>query len=269
MHQPYSIEVLAHPGLTMGRYEATALQNSLCHLGAICLNPLPNYQVFDKAAPAALDDKLIVIARYKNEVVAFLSAIWLPITALDKPLLHSGLTVIHPAYRKSGISLDLHAHLLLHLVSNHPEGFWISTLAAVISSLVNVSKYTTQVFPSPEWSSHHLTGQPSAHHLAMAREISANHRDKMLISPSAVFDERSFVFRGSNDSDQGEAFRKDVDDQRYWHRDQETSTFFRKLLRPNMGDEVLQISFLDPKYLAKHMSSQRFAGKYGNRAAKL
>ncbi|WDK15188.1 hypothetical protein CGRA01v4_06469 [Colletotrichum graminicola] len=269
MHRPYSIEVLDHPGLTLNRDEATKLQNSLCRLGRLCLSRLPKYQVFDKASPTALDDKVIVVARYEDEVIAFLSAIWLPIIALDRPLLHSGLTVIHPAHRGSGISLDLYAHLCLHLITKHPEGFWTSTLAAVISSLVNVSIYTTQVFPSPGWSSRHPTGHPSAHHLAMAREISANHRDKMLISPSAVFDEDSFVFRGSNDSEQGEAFRKDVDDQLYWHRDREASAFFRKLLRPDTGDEVLQISFLDPKYLAKHMKSQRFAEKYSDRAAKL
>ncbi|KAK1990523.1 hypothetical protein LX36DRAFT_664123 [Colletotrichum falcatum] len=269
MHQAYTIEVLARPGLAMSRGEATTLQDSLCRLGALCLNPLPNYQVFDRASPAALDDKVIAVARYENQVVGFVSAIWLPIAALDGPLLHSGLTVIHPAHRGSGLSLDLFAHLSLHLVASHPEGFWMSTLAAVISSLVNVSKYTTQAFPSPGWLSSHPAGRPSAHHLALAREISANHRDKMLVSPTAVFDEDAFVFRSSTDFGQGEALRKDVDDESYWHRDREASRFFRKLLRPGMGDEVLQISFLDPKHLAKHMRSHRFAEKYSDRAAKL
>ncbi|KAK1598835.1 uncharacterized protein LY79DRAFT_586375 [Colletotrichum navitas] len=266
---PCSIEVLTHPGITLSRDEKTKLQDSFCHLGRLCLSPLPKYQVFDKASPTSLDDKVIVVSRCKDEVIAFLSAIWLPITSPDRPLLHSGLTVIHPAHRGSGISLDLYAHLCLHLINKLPDGFWTSTLAAVISSLVNVSIYTTQVFPSPGWSSHQSTGQPSAHHLAIAQEISANHRDKMLISPSAVFDENSFVFRGSNNSDQGESFRKDIDDQLYWHRDQKASAFFRNLLRPNTGDEVLQISYLDPKYLAKHMKSQRFAERYSDRAAKV
>ncbi|KAK2012420.1 hypothetical protein LZ32DRAFT_559723 [Colletotrichum eremochloae] len=269
MHQTYSIEVLANPGLTMGKDEATALQDALCHLGALCLRPFPKYQVLDKASPTALNDKLIVVARYDGQIIAFLSAVWLPITTLDRPLLHSGLTVIHPAYRSSGISLDLFAHLFLHLISNHPEGLWMSTLATVISSLVNMSKYTTQVFPSPEWSSLHPAGQPSSQHLAIAREISANHRDKMLVSPGAVFDEDAFVFRDSRNPGQGEAFWKDVDDQTYWHRDREASMFFRKLLRPNTGDEVLQISFLDPKHIAKHSESQRFAQKYSGKVAKL
>ncbi|KZL64520.1 membrane protein [Colletotrichum tofieldiae] len=269
MHQAYNIEVLDRPGHIMSQDEKTALQDSLCRLGALCLSPLPKYQVFDRTSPSALDDKLIVIARHNGELVAFISTIWLPIMALDKPLLHSGLTVIHPTYQKSGINLDMFANLFLHLVNDHPEGFWMSTLAAVISSLVNISKYTTRVFPSPEWSRCHPSNLPSEHHLAIAREINANHRDKMLISPNAVFDEDVFVFKGSNDSDQGEAFQRDMDDERYWHRDQEASVFFRKLLRRNKGDEVLQISFLEPAHLASHMRSQRFASKYGDRASKV
>ncbi|KAK2052793.1 hypothetical protein LY76DRAFT_598344 [Colletotrichum caudatum] len=269
MQKAHSIEVLDHPGLNLSGDEATKLQDSLCQLGALCFNPLPKYQVFDKASPDAMDNKVIAVARSGDEIIAFLSALWLPITALDRPVLHSGLTVIHPAHRGSGISLHLFAHLFLHLINSHPEGFWMSTLAAVISSLVNVSKYTTRVFPSPEWSSRHPAGRPSAHHLALAREISANHRDKMLVSPSAVFDEDAFVFRSAKDSAQGGALLKDVDDQSSWHRDREASAFFRGLLRPDTGDEVLQISFLDPKHLAKHMKSQRFAKEYSQRAGKL
>ncbi|KAK1975245.1 cytochrome P450 [Colletotrichum cereale] len=150
--------------------------------------------VFDKTSPTALNDKVIAIARYEREPVAFISTICLPIAGLDKPLLHTGLTVIHPAHRKSGITLDM--------------------------------------FADP-------SGRPSEHHLAIARDISANHRDKMLISPSVVFDEAAFVFRGSNDSLHEQAFRKDVDDQWYWHRDHEASVFIRKLFRQDKGDEVL------------------------------
>ncbi|KAJ0167898.1 hypothetical protein CTA2_12311 [Colletotrichum tanaceti] len=269
MHRTYEIEVLDHPGLHMSLAEKTTLQDSLCKLGALCLDPLPKYQVFDTTSCDALDDKTIVIARQKGDPVAFLSTIWLPITALDTPLLHSGLTVIHPAHQKTGVNLDLFANLLLHLIKEYPGGFWMSTLAEVISSLVHVSKYSTRVFPSPEWSSQHPSGLPWDVHISIAREISAKHRDKMLISPSAIFDEDSFVFRGSNDSEQGEAFLKDADDERYWHRDREASSFYRKLLRRNKGDEILQISFLDPTHLASHMRSQRFAGKYSKRASKL
>ncbi|WQF75286.1 hypothetical protein CDEST_00300 [Colletotrichum destructivum] len=269
MYQTYDIEVLDHPGLSMSLAEKTTLQDSLCKLGALCLNPLPKYQVFDTTSCNALDDKIIVIARQNGEPVAFLSTIWLPITALDTPLLHSGLTVIHPAHQKTGVNLDLFANLFLHLIKEHPGGFWMSTLAEVISSLVHVSKYTTRVFPSPEWSNQHPLGLPSEVHVAIAREISEKHRDKMLISPSAIFDEDVFVFRGSNDSDQGEAFQKDADNERYWHRDREASCFYRKLLRRNKGDEILQISFLDPTHLANHMRSQRFTGKYGTRASKV
>jgi hypothetical protein len=91
--------------------------------------------------------------------------------------------------------------------------------------------------------------RPSETHLRIAKEIDKGHRDKMLIAGTAVFEEDTFVFRGSNATEEGVYFMKDLDDKRFWHRDSQQNDFFRALLRKGRGDEVLQIAFFSLKRL--------------------
>lgn len=168
--------------------------------------------------------------RLGDKVIAFASAVKILIPQLEDPVIHTGLAVIHPNHRKSAdVTKLLYGNLFLHLMANYPKGMWTTTLAEVISSLVHMSKFATKVYPSPEWEQEQSEPGPSSTHLDIAREISCNHRAKMNISPTATFDEKLFVFRGSNDYDGGQMFLKDVDDQRYWHRDLEASQFYRSV----------------------------------------
>lgn len=256
MSQPYTFEVLDRPGLQWTQAAITELQEELRGLGALCLGFLPEYQVFDRSK-GALNDKLIACARKDGKVVGFVSAVWLPIPGLADPVLHTGLTVVHPELQQTGLVIDLLAALSPYTLGKYPKGLWITTLAEVISSLVRVSLFTTQSFPSPQWTKEHPSGKPSPTHLLIAREISLKHRDKMLISPDAVFEESTFVFRGSNASVQGSVFKKDIEDQRYWHRDSKASRYYKSMLRRNAGDEVLQISFLEPAHFVQALRSPR------------
>jgi hypothetical protein len=52
----------------------------------------------------------------------------------------------------------------------------------------------------------------------------------MLISPTAVFDEQKFVFKGSNYG-VGAVFAKNVDEPQYWHRDRLANDFYQALLK--------------------------------------
>ncbi|KAF3016407.1 hypothetical protein E8E14_002100 [Neopestalotiopsis sp. 37M] len=269
MDTNYEIKVFDRPGRQWTDETISQLQDELRQLGSLCLNPLPEYQMFDKSSRRALDDKLIATARENGKIIAAVSAVWLYIPGLQQLILHTGLTLVHPQYRKSGVNIQLFATQWLYVLRLYPKGIWLSTLAEVVSSLVHITKFTMNAYPSPQWSHDNPTGDPSSTHLQIARAISAMHREKMLISPNAVFDEHAFVFRGSNASDQGSAFNKDIDDKTYWHRDIQASRFFRSLLRPHAGDEVLQISFLDPVHARRVLQGQRFASEFGKRAAKV
>ncbi|KAH8660520.1 hypothetical protein BX600DRAFT_438734 [Xylariales sp. PMI_506] len=265
----WEVEVIDRPGINLSVVERDALQSELRELGSICLNPLPNYQVFERESGNALDDKIVVVARAEEGLVAFVSTIVLTIEGLEKPVIHTGLTVIHPSYRKSGVMQDMFANLFFYLLASNPEGVWCTTLAEVISSLAQMALYTTKAFPSPQWLERHPSGKPSPTHLRIARAVSREHRNKLMISPQAAFDETTFVFRSSNDSAGGKAFWKDVDDPIFWHRDRELSAFFRKLFRRHKGDEVLQVSYLTLEHLDQFLRSPRYKGRYDHPIAKL
>lgn len=227
--------------------------------------------MFDRSSSTALDDKIIVLARQGPDLLAFVSAVILPIPGLDDPVVHGGLVVTHPSHRKSGVVQGLFSALFLQILALHPKGAWMSTLTRVISSLAQMTKYTVEAFPSPQWQKDHgASGAvgPSAVHLHIARDISANHRGKMFVLPSATLDEDVLVFRGSKSVLHGPSYMKDADDPRYWHRDMELTEFYRALLRDER-DEVLQIAFLDPRHIWEVANSTRYRDEWKDKYSKV
>ncbi|KAK3995513.1 membrane protein [Cladorrhinum sp. PSN332] len=255
----YEIACYEHPGLRLPKSERDSLQKELSDFAADYLNPLPRYNIFDTSSPVALDDKVIVTARVSDTgaLAAFVSASLIPIPGLDStnpkravPVLNTGLTIIHHAHRKSHhVKRLLFGTLFLHMFARFPEGMWLVSLAEVITSLVQIARYTQNCFPCPPSWPNSAGSAPSKIHLQIAREISLNHRRKFLINRDAKFDEERFVFLESNNTAEGMVFMKDVDDRRYWHRDEEATGFFRGFFRRNMGDEVLQVGWLEPEHV--------------------
>lgn len=250
----YDLEVLDRPGLTQSAAEISLLRSQLCQLGHLCFNPLPNYQVFEQATSTSFDDKIIVLAKQDDQVIAFLSTVVLPISGLKDPVVHTGLTVIHPSHRKSGVIHSLFAAFFLHLFSIYPGGVWLTTLSGIVTSLGHIATYTSNVFPSPQWNEEHPTARPSDTHLHIARQINTKHRQRMLIAPETYFDESAFVFRaprhrltGSSSVDTANVLKQD-------HRNLALTRFYRDLLR-DPGDEVLQVSYFDPKFTFRRGAS--------------
>ncbi|GME24430.1 hypothetical protein GTA08_BOTSDO11579 [Neofusicoccum parvum] len=225
------------PGQWMPDGALAVLRKTLLRIAATSLHPVPDYQCLG-SQQNSLDDKLIVVA-YDGEgrAVAFTSTFFLDIPSVPEPVLHSGLTVVEAAHRRGSLVMRMFAHLAANVFPRCPKGVWVVCLAEVPSSLGHVTQYLEDVFPSPEAS------RPSHSHVLIAREISQSFRPELLICPDAQFDEQKFVFRGSNDWDAGACFKKDPNDRQYQHRDPEWNAFFRDLLRPGGGDEVLQIGF--------------------------
>ncbi|KAJ7678089.1 hypothetical protein DFH06DRAFT_1422604 [Mycena polygramma] len=262
-----------HPGRRLPPAKQTELRNELLEVAQTALNPVPDYQCLS-ARPGALDDKLIVVAYAGTEAgpgkesdklnlterpraVAFTSALYLDVPEVDHPVLHTGLTVAVPSLQRTGILAQLFVQLFQHVVPLHPRGMWVTTLAAVLSSLVQSEKALENTYPCPP-SRKNSTGR-QREHLAIARAIDERYRAPLLISPAAIWDEESFVFRGSMDWEAAETFKKDVDDARFWHRDQAANEFFRGLMRPGSGDEVLLVGFMDAERLRKEIEQWRHA----------
>lgn len=255
----YEIACYEHPGQRLPKSEQESLQKELIAFASDYLSPLPLYNVFETSSPTALDDKVIVTARVSDTgaLAAFVSASLIPIPGLDAenpsaspPVLNTGLTIIHRDHRKSRhVKRLLFGTLFMHMFSRFPDGMWLVSLAEVITSLVQIARYTRKCFPCPASWPNSAGPKPGDVHLRIAREISENHRRKFLINPEAEFDEARFVFLESNNTEEGKVFMKDVDDKRYWHRDAEATGFFRAFFRRNMGDEVLQVGWLDPEHV--------------------
>lgn len=243
----YDLEVLDRPGITESIQDIAVLRSQLCQLGRLCFNPLPNYQVFKEPSNTSFDDKIIVLAKQNDEIIAFLSAVVLKVPDWKDPFVHTGLTVIHPSHRKSGIIHSLFAAFFLHLFSLYPDGLWLSTLSRIITSLGHIATYTSNVFPSPQWNQEHPTAQPSDIHLRIASEINSKHRQEMLIAPEANFDEKAFVFRVKKPRLTVSSHVDDKTISRQDHRNLALTQFYRDLLE-SPGDEVLQVSYFDPAF---------------------
>ena len=115
-----------------------------------------------------------------------------------------------------------------------------------MSSLVNVSLFFEQVYPSPLPQSK-LTEK----HKKIARAIDRYYRDKIYISNSAVFDNDHFVFRGSV---KDTVFQKNEDDKKYYHRNAYLNDYYKNKMQFHNGDEVLQIGFASTLAAIKHIS---------------
>jgi len=245
----YSCEVLERPGLEWPPEQKIALIHDLRALATQCFPSLPEYQCLSLTYPNALDDKLIAVARRDGtgEVIGFSSAVFFNVPHVGD-VLHTGLTCIHPSERRSGLTIGLFANIFGHLLSMFPDGIWLTNLAAIPSSLVSIYQVSSNVFPSPEVTT------PSSTHLAIANVISTSHRHTMSISPEAPFDSASFVFRDSNPL--GSPFRKDVTDPALQHRNLAINDFYRNLLIDGIGDEVLQVAFLDSNRVTETIAAR-------------
>jgi len=240
------------PGLKYSPGKTAALVDELRKFASLSLKPLPEYQIFSNA-----NDKVVVTAHEekpngeKGELLAFTSAVMINIPSLpeaEREILHTGLTVVAPELRRKGMLVQLFVRLILHVYGTLPVAnsrLWVTSLAEVPNSLVHIAMFFSDVFPSPS------KPVPTEADLLIARVIDREHRDKMLISPTAVFDEEKFVFRGSNRG-KGVVFMKNVDDPRNWHRDKAANDFYRTLLKDD-GDEVLQVAWIDERKIAKSL----------------
>lgn len=247
--------------------QKSQLSRELHTFASTCLFPLPDYNCLSSNFSTAFDDKIIAIARSSStkEIVGFTSTVFLTgFNHKDVPfVIHTGLTCVSENLRRKKLTIFLFYHIFIHLSYNYPEGFWLSSLSGIISSLGSISRYGTNVYPSPI----SPAAVPSPMHRLIAKTIDLCHRDKMLISSNAVFDSERFVFIGSNKP--GSCFYKDRDDVRYADRYSIVNDFYRKLLRKDGGDGVLQIAFMDSNHVLGSAKYESRFEKLKNRESKL
>lgn len=254
--QAYSFDVYDRPGKQWSPQKCRDVVQELREFASAFLNPLPDYQCLS-LAPGALDDKLLVIVRQESapyKIVAFTSSVLIEMPFLKEfdactTVLHGGLTCVSPSVRGSNLTIQLTYYTWAHMSQEHPDGFWTTNVAEVISSLGNFGIYTRHCYPHPS------VPKPLEIQRRIAQEISLHHRGSMDISPDAIFDPETFVFKGSNPP--GSCFRKDSEDKRYHHRSQKETEYFRALLGRNEGNEVLQVGLLSLDILLQILATKK------------
>ena len=116
-------------------------------------------------------------------------------------------------------------------------------MACVLSSLGNVALNFEDVYPSP------FLKRPSTDHIELAQYIAKHHRGHFFVGEDVLFDDKSFVFKGSV---KGNVFEKSEHDQRFYHRNQNLTHYYLKRLNFEHGDELMQIGKVGlstfPKY---------------------
>ena len=64
-------------------------------------------------------------------------------------------------------------------------------------------------------------------------------------------------------------FMKDIDDTSLWSKDEESSKFYKSILRYGAGDEVLQVGYLDLKTILVAMDKEGFNSDKNNLVSKV
>jgi hypothetical protein len=194
----------------------------------------PRYQALS-GDPAELSRAVIALTRDPSgALVAFCSCLLLPVDGVGD-VFHLGLTCVAPAARSLGLTHTLLSRAATgYLLRHKPFGsVWVSNVACVLSSVGNVALHFEDVHPSP-----FRSATPRPEQLAVARAISAHHRDAIAIDPAAELDEAAFVFRRSVP---GTCFEKSATDDRYHHRDARLNGWYAHRMRFVDGDEVVQV----------------------------
>ncbi|MEW6774824.1 MAG: hypothetical protein AB1405_00885 [Bdellovibrionota bacterium] len=249
----YKVEYLDRPGRSFSMGKIYRLVEELRSIAATCFDEIPDYQCL-KGTREELSDKVITLARDESgKAVGFCSAALLPVSGVGD-VLHLGLTCVRSDARGGRLTHQLTSRLLAEYLLRHPlSKIWVSNVACVLSSLGNVALNFDDIYPSPFGPEH-----PSENHLAIARAISAQYREKIYIKPTALFDTAHFVFRGSVE---GTVFEKGEYDSRYRHRDDELNDFYGCLMEFENGDEVLQVGNCSLLTLVRYFfKGQRRAG---------
>lgn len=229
----YTMEFLYRPGRTLDDLGVERLAGELDDVASRCFEDVPRYNclVGDRAC---LDDKVIILARRPSgELAGFCSAVLLDVPQMA-PVMHFGLTCVHPDDRGQRLTHKLITKLMVtYMLRYRPIGkIWVSNVACVLSSIGNVAAFFDNVYPSP------YLAEPAEEHLRVAQAISERYREAIFIHDDALFDAEAFVFRGSVDAT---VFQKDGDDDQYYHRDRLLNTWYRDLLDFDRGDEVVQV----------------------------
>ncbi|MCB9091732.1 MAG: GNAT family N-acetyltransferase [Halobacteriovoraceae bacterium] len=233
-----------NPRESLSKERFLHLRRKLKEVAYECFEDIPDYQIFSDNQHEDCEN-IVVTAYYKGEIVGFTSALILKVYE-DQNVLHLGLTCVKSGYRGLKISQKLMKKMITNYWVRYSlfDRIWISNVACVLSSLGNVAKNFSQIFPSPRF-----PVCPTLDHLLISTAIARKFRNELYIPWESQFDHDSNVFYNSVENTM---FEKTEDDQRFHHRSHLYNDYYKKLINFQRGDEVLQIGWVNTWHILTH-----------------
>lgn len=244
LHRSFSAKTFDQPGRWMSDEELKQLIADMRNVSEGSLDESPTYGVFCENfedAREALSNRLCTIVYDRQVPVAFTAIVFLPSLDGKDVVVHLGLTMIKQDYRGKRIQTPMMTQCMtLPLVNLGVLGYTLTSIAASPAGVGSVADQMDNVHPHYDGSS---TADPSFH-LPIARFILANFRHEFGTAASAVFDEETFVVRGSNDPKGGGAFQfiKQDGEPVSKYKVEMCNEFCRKMIDLKRGDEVFQVA---------------------------
>lgn len=204
----------------------------------LCLEEIPDYQIFNPSKLKDSDKIVLVVAYEKDRVIGFSSSV--EVQTKYAKVLHLGLTCVHPRFRGNGLTHVMFQKLIKNYLLRRflRPRLWLSNCACVFSSLGNVGEYFEEVYPSPKY-----PRCPSLLHYYLGQAMS-DRRSLMFVGDEIKFDQHRHVYEKSV---AGSIFAKDSADRQFYHRDQKKNEFYQSWMDIDQGDELLQIGWFNLK----------------------
>jgi len=246
-------EVYDRPGRWMDDAQLARLQDDLWLVArASDLGGL-NYGVFLRDRQP-FTNRVVVVGRDRRTgaITGFNAMPQLEIEVEGRPVtvLHLGLLVIHPAFRRRGLQGLLYvlgAFYAYRRIPGRPA--WISSVTEVPAVFGAVAEQLRDPYPH-----HDRRAPPSEMHRQVAQAVFDRHRHEFGTGQNARFDSDRFVITGSYDG--GSDALKKTFDSAPKHRNPAVNDFCAAQLDYQRGDDFLQVGLLDGSVMSRWLEQR-------------
>lgn len=233
------IRIVERPGLWMSEGGLREILAELRSVVERCLGKAPLEYGALSGAKSSLDNAIITLLYEKSShrPIAFNAMSILDVDVRGELIrvIHLGLTMIDPSFRRQGLSWMLYGlTCTLLLIRNRLRPLWISNVTQIPSVVGHVAESLANVFPSPD-----PENERTSTHFALGQEIMRHHRAVFGVGDDAGFDEERFIitnaYTGGSDN-----LKKNFADVPK-HRNECFNAMCRNQLDYDRGDDFLQI----------------------------
>lgn len=230
------------PGRWMDKDDLVRLQAWLRDVAKRAMDCVPSHALFAEDSVQEVFSTRVITIAFDGEVpVGFTAMVYIPFEGSS--LLHLGLTMIARSHRGMRLQSPIFTKcLVMPMLNMRRLSYYITNIAASPAGIGAVSDYFNETYPT-----YKNDNECTLKHLTIARYVLGNYRSEFACSENAVFDENTFVVKGSNNSVGGGApeFIKEDGKPISFYKNERCNEFCRKRINYAAGDELFQVAKVD------------------------